>query len=73
IPIFFMLFPRESRKMFWDVFFSSATGGSRYSSGCSLGSRGKCCGTVSRYSSDFTLGSRGKYSGTFFPRDSRKM
>ncbi|KAJ9591878.1 hypothetical protein L9F63_001601, partial [Diploptera punctata] len=47
IPIFFRFFPRESGKMLWDVFSSSPTGGSRYSSGFSLGSRGKCCGTFS--------------------------
>ncbi|KAJ9582037.1 hypothetical protein L9F63_003620, partial [Diploptera punctata] len=39
--IFLKFFPRESRKIWWDVFSSSPTGGSRYFSSSSLGSRGK--------------------------------
>ncbi|KAJ9581499.1 hypothetical protein L9F63_023325, partial [Diploptera punctata] len=43
IPKFFLSLPRESGKMLWDVFASSPTGGSRFSSCFSLGSRGKFC------------------------------
>ncbi|KAJ9581524.1 hypothetical protein L9F63_023298, partial [Diploptera punctata] len=74
IPIFFRFVNRESGKMLWDIFSSSPTGGSRYSSGFSLGSRGICCWTFYpilplegfRYSTGFSLGSR------FFPRESGK-
>ncbi|KAJ9597807.1 hypothetical protein L9F63_011302, partial [Diploptera punctata] len=47
VPILFLFLPRKSWKMLWDVFASSPTGGSRYSSCFSLGSRGKCCGMFS--------------------------
>ncbi|KAJ9584439.1 hypothetical protein L9F63_021214, partial [Diploptera punctata] len=47
IPIFFTFFPRESGRMLSDILPSSSTGGSRYFSSTSRGSRGKFGGTFS--------------------------
>ncbi|KAJ9584952.1 hypothetical protein L9F63_020701, partial [Diploptera punctata] len=37
------------RKIMWDIFATSPTGGSRYCSSVSLGSRGKCSGIFSHF------------------------